>query len=343
MEEKKSIKVSLGTVVCLFIIMLLIMGLVGMYLYYNKNNSNIIVGKESEVKINEIGEKEVYKTSDFESIYKSLVDSEYSNLKSFITSDNKIKEIRVSGITIYTEDYLNATGIKLTENISENDVIGSCVFTVEFENVEGLALAGSKGNIHAVVGNCLTDQKDFVFNKDTNKIELCTSVYQSENQDKKEDIKTIHTSDLTTLNYYINDETANIFYAYIEDGYLYYFNENADVNKISEGTFQFMSGIIKYPGDKRVKKYEGLNNIKKMTTYNIGTGINPVVFLITETGEVYSMNIYSNFSSSNGVNIETYEGLKDYKIEDILSHDGEMYSVFEVLLKDGSTETVTVN
>ena len=59
------------------------------------------------ITINEIGEKEVYKTSDFESIYKSLVDSEYSNLKSFITSDNKIKEIRVSGITIYTEDYLN--------------------------------------------------------------------------------------------------------------------------------------------------------------------------------------------------------------------------------------------
>ena len=43
MEEKKSIKVSLETVVCLFIIVLLIIGLVGMYLYYNKNNSNIIV------------------------------------------------------------------------------------------------------------------------------------------------------------------------------------------------------------------------------------------------------------------------------------------------------------
>jgi len=187
MEEKKLIKVSLGTVICLFIIVLLIIGLVGMYLYYNKNNSNIIVGNDSEVKINEIGEKEVYKTSDFESIYKSLIDSEYSNVKSFITSDNKIKEIRVSGITIYTEDYLNATGIQLTENISENDVIGSCVFTVEFENVEGLALAGSKGDIHAIVGNCLTDQKDFIFNKDTNKIELCTSLYQKENTISQEE------------------------------------------------------------------------------------------------------------------------------------------------------------
>ena len=32
MEEKKSIKLSLGTVVCLFIIVLLMIGLVGMYL-----------------------------------------------------------------------------------------------------------------------------------------------------------------------------------------------------------------------------------------------------------------------------------------------------------------------
>lgn len=212
MEEKKSVKVSLGTVVCLFIIMLLIIGLVGMYLYYNQDNLNSVVDKDSGVEIKET-----------------------------------------------------------------------------------------------------------------------------------ETIKTIPTSDLTTLSYYINDESANIFYAYIEDGYLYYFNESADVNKISEGTFQFMSGIIKYPGDQRVKKYEALTNIKKMTTYNIGTGINPVLFLITESGEVYSMNIYSNFYSSNGVNIEIYEGLRDYKIEDILSHDGEMYSVFEVLLKDGSTKTVTVN
>lgn len=242
MEEKKSIKVSLGTVVYLFIIVLLIIGLVGMYLYYNQDDSNSVTEKDSKVETKELEKNE-------------------SN---------------------------NVLNVELNQN-KENE-----------------------------------------------------QVSQSE-KNETETIKTIPTSDLTTLNYYINDESANIFYAYIEDGYLYYFNESADVNKISEGTFQFMSGIIKYPGDQRVKKYEGLNNIKKMTTYNIGTGINPVLFLITESGEVYSINIYSNFNSSNGVNIETYEGLKDYKIEDILSHDGEMYSVFEVLLKDGSTKTVTVN
>ena len=153
-----------------------------MYLYYNKNNTNIIVGKDSKVKINEIGEKEVYKTSDFESIYKALVDSEYINLKSFIASENKIKEINVSGITIYTENYLKATGIKLLENSGENKIMGSCVFSVELEDIEGLTLAGNKGNIHAIVGNCLTDEKEFVFDRSTNKIELCTSLYTEESE-----------------------------------------------------------------------------------------------------------------------------------------------------------------
>lgn len=181
-EWKNKIKLSLGTVICLFIIVLLIIGLVCMYLYYNKNNTNIIVGKDSKVKINEIGEKEVYKTSDFESIYKALVDSEYINLKSFIASENKIKEINVSGITIYTENYLKATGIKLLENSGENKIMGSCVFSVELEDIEGLTLAGNKGNIHAIVGNCLTDEKEFVFDRSTNKIELCTSLYTEESE-----------------------------------------------------------------------------------------------------------------------------------------------------------------
>jgi len=242
MKEEKLIKVSLGTVVCLFIIMLIIIGLLGMYLYYNQDNSNRETDKGYGVEIKELEKNEVNNVSDFKS--------------------NQNKE-----------------------------------------------------------------------NEEVSQIE----------KNETETKKIIPTSDLTTLYYYINDEIANIFYAYIEDGYLYYFNESADVNKISEGTFQFVSGILRYPADKRVKKYEGLNNIKKMTTFNIGTGINPVLFFITETGEVYSMNIYSNFNSSNGINIKIYEGLKDYKIEDILSHNGELYSVFELLLKDGSTKKVTVN
>ena len=42
MEEKKSVKVSLGTVICICIIILLIIALLGMWYYYNKNDNNEI-------------------------------------------------------------------------------------------------------------------------------------------------------------------------------------------------------------------------------------------------------------------------------------------------------------
>lgn len=38
--------------------------------------------------------------------------------------------------------------------------------------------------------------------------------------------------------------------------------------------------------------------------------------------------------------MELYEGREGYAVEDILSHSGEMSSVFEILLKDGTTQTV---
>ena len=239
MEEKKSIKVSLGTVVCLFIIMLLIIGLVGMYLYYNQDNSNNVADKDSKVEIKELEKNESNNVLDVES--------------------NQNKE---------------------NEKVSQSE------------------------------------------------------------KDETDTKKTIPTSDLVTLYYDVNNEGADVFYAYIEDGYLYYFNENVRADGVAEGAFDFTSvfrsNMAEYDG---IKKYEGLSNIKKMKIYNTGTGVNPVVFLITESGEVYSISIYTE----SELNAKIYEGLKDYKVEDILSHTGEMYSVFEVLLKDGSTKTVTVN
>ena len=103
--EKISAKISLGTAVCRFVIILLVASLFGMYLYYNKSEVNPIIKTDSNSGKVPIEEKEVYKFSDFDLIYKSLINTEYNNLKSFITSDNKIKNIDVSAITSYTEDY----------------------------------------------------------------------------------------------------------------------------------------------------------------------------------------------------------------------------------------------
>lgn len=180
--EKNSAKISLGTAVCLFIIILLVASLVSMYLYYNKNDVNSIIKTDANGEKVAIEENELYKYSDFDLIYKSLINTEYNNLESFITSDNKIKDIDVSAITLYTEDYLNATGSKLAEEPDENTIMGACVFTIEFESIDGLALAGSPGGIHKTSGNRLTDEKYFIFDKTTKKVELCTSIYLEEIQ-----------------------------------------------------------------------------------------------------------------------------------------------------------------
>lgn len=47
MEEKKGIKVSLGTVICMFIIFILIIALLGMWYYYNNLNQPTEVGKSN--------------------------------------------------------------------------------------------------------------------------------------------------------------------------------------------------------------------------------------------------------------------------------------------------------
>ena len=127
----------------------------------------------------------------------------------------------------------------------------------------------------------------------------------------------MQTSELVTL-YYEPDNT--LFYAYIEDGFLYYYN---DIDRA-------------FVSSSNVQKYEGLGSITRMETYNLGTGVNPVPFLITEEGRVY----YIDYFTDDGIRVELYEGLADYEVADILSHSGEMSSVFELLLKDGTTQTV---
>lgn len=149
----------------------------------------------------------------------------------------------------------------------------------------------------------------------------------------------VPTSDLVTLYYEANNERANIFYAYIENGYLYYFNDYAEANGISEGAFDYFSSFItSSTNNENMVKYEGLNNIKRMKTYNVGTGVNPIPFLITEDGKVYTVN----FQSMDDIKVEKYEGLSNYKIEDILIYSGEKYSSFEILLKDGTTKTISM-
>lgn len=88
MEEKKEIKMSLGTTICIFIIILLIIALTGMYLYFNKdskNNTNNIAKVDEKV---ELQQQEENKSDT--GLKEDIRDYEY---KETITLNNKTHEI----------------------------------------------------------------------------------------------------------------------------------------------------------------------------------------------------------------------------------------------------------
>lgn len=100
--------------------------------------------------------------------------------------------------------------------------------------------------------------------------------------------------------------------AFVKDGYLYY----------------------SYSNSEEPEKIKGVSNIKSLKIFNIGTGINRVPFVVTEDGIVYRLN--------SAKQLVVYEELSNYKVDKIISHEGEMYDVFTLLLLDGTTKVVEV-
>ena len=133
------------------------------------------------------------------------------------------------------------------------------------------------------------------------------------------------TKELVSLHCYTSRDLMQVFYAYIQDGDLYYYYDD---------TAQFIADC--YVGQMR--KYSGLNNIKRMITLNRGSGVDPVPCLITEDGEVYWFQ-YSYSESGEGdegIILGRELLLEEYQVEDILYYSGDWQEQVEVLLKDGS-------
>ena len=123
MDEKKSIKVSLGTVICIFIIFILIIVICGMYFYYNNKNNTVVSndkennvvenivsnGKENNLSSEKIMEKQSIKIDDSKEL---IYDANYS-YKNFSNesyySQNmgktySLKDINLPYININSED-----------------------------------------------------------------------------------------------------------------------------------------------------------------------------------------------------------------------------------------------
>ncbi len=174
-------------------------------------------------------------------------------------------------------------------------------------------------------------------NKTNNEDNNSNTNNDNNNNQDNNNLKTVPTSDKVTLNYEATDESFNIFYAYIEDGILYYNVDNKIADNNSTSAFKYIGNFsVDSEGKNTIQKYNGLNGIKRIKTYNIGTGIKQVSYLITENGQVYNIQI------TNGkINVTIDNNFNSLKVEDILSHTGEMSDTFEILLKDGTTKTIT--
>lgn len=150
----------------------------------------------------------------------------------------------------------------------------------------------------------------------------------------KENSLSVPTSDLVTLIFEASDEAVDVFYGYISNGLLYYFNDAKTANGVNEGAFDFITAFF---GDE-ISKYSKLNNIKRIKSFNRGTGVSPEVFLITDNGKVYS----TRDLFSKNINFSLTNEFKNYEVEDILNKTGEMEEIFELLLKDGNTIKVKI-
>jgi len=99
MEENERIKISLGTAICIFIIMILILALIGTIIYYNKNDAEKNVEKSNNVEenINEIT-KELEENDENTTIATNvnLVEGTYirSNKNKGLPSEGQIKFLK---------------------------------------------------------------------------------------------------------------------------------------------------------------------------------------------------------------------------------------------------------
>ena len=125
---------------------------------------------------------------------------------------------------------------------------------------------------------------------------------------------------------------------YVEDGYIYsyYSIEHNKEQDIHENFF------IDYDGDDSssyvMKKYESLNNVKRLKTFNKGSSVEPFRYAITEDGKVYR----PYYDAVNNKEMPEQEmELSAYKVDDILYYDdSELGAIWKIKLQDGTTKTI---
>ena len=171
-------------------------------------------------------------------------------------------------------------------------------------------------------------------------IELGKEVEPEKTEEKEDTKKTseVPTTDLVAVYCDANNEKAELFFSYVKDGKVYFFHESDYEGKTTGQYYKFSINLMgQYQYEEKMKQCEGIDNAKRIKMYNSGTGIKPVIYVITEDGKVYTGSFFEHDFA-----LHLDNRLKEYEVEDILSKTGEMKDEFKLLLKDGTTKTVTV-
>lgn len=156
--EKKEIKISLGTVICICIIVILLAVIGIMYLKMKNIDS-----KNTAIKQEETKQQESMNNND-------------TKINEASTIKNKIKEYILTefGPKGNMEDVtINEVNTKNEDN--SNLIYGSCIYSITLKDPSKLTMEGSKSSVDKLEGNVYTLDADFTYDKTTNKVKFYTS------------------------------------------------------------------------------------------------------------------------------------------------------------------------
>ena len=155
--EKKEIKISLGTVICICIIVILLAVIGIMYLKMKNIDSKNTAIKQEETKQQESMNNNDTKINEASTIKNKI--KEYI-LTEFGPKGN-MQDVTISEVNIKNED-----------NISLH---GSCIYSITLKDPSKLTMEGSKSSVDKLEGNVYTLDADFTYDKTTNKVKFYTS------------------------------------------------------------------------------------------------------------------------------------------------------------------------
>ena len=193
--EKKEIKISLGTVICICIIVILL-AVIGIMYFKMKNidSKNTAIKQEetkqqesmndNDIKINETStikdkieeEDTLTKQEEIKEQEKEIINDNDTKINETSTIKDKIKEYILTefGPKGNMEDVtINEVNTKNEDN--SNLIYGSCIYSITLKDPNKLTMEGSKSSVDKLEGNVYTLDADFTYDKKTNKVKFDTS------------------------------------------------------------------------------------------------------------------------------------------------------------------------